>query len=275
MRSEEAPMSTAVIERPVSKSPVRGLRSDEPIPTTRLIGVELQKMFDTRSGFWLLAGGALLSVVATVITVFADPDLSYGGFAAAIGAPLSIVLPMAGILAVTSEWSQRTGLSTFTLVPHRGRVVTAKLAATLLVGVASIALAFAVGALGNIAGSALMGQDTVWDISFGNALTIFLADGLGMLMGFMLGVLIRNSPGAIVGYFVYALVLPAAFGALAAFQDWFHDLQGWIDFQFSSTRLYDAGMTGTDWAHLGVSGLIWLVIPLAVGLRLVVRSEVK
>ena len=268
-------MSTAVVERPISKAPVRGLRSTEPIPTSRLVGVELQKMFDTRSGFWLLAGGALLSVVATVITVFADPSLSYGGFAAAIGAPLSIVLPMAGILAVTSEWSQRTGLTTFTMVPHRGRVITAKLVATLLVGVTSIAIAFSVGALGNLAGSALMGQDTVWDVSFGNALTIFLADGLGMLMGFMLGVLIRNSPGAIVAYFVYALALPAALGALAAFQDWFARAQGWVDFQFSSTRLYDSGMTGTDWAHLGVSGLIWLVIPLAIGLRLVVRSEVK
>lgn len=268
-------MTSATLDRPVTKAPARGLRSDEPIPTTRLIGVELQKMFDTRSGFWLLAGGALLSVLATVITVFADPDLSYSSFAAAIGAPLSIVLPMAGVLAVTSEWSQRTGLTTFTLVPHRGRVIGAKLAATLLVGIVSIAIAFSVGALGNVVGSALMDQDTVWDIGFGNALTIFLADGLGMLMGFMLGVLIRNSPGAIVGYFVYALVLPAAFGALAAFQDWFADVQGWVDFQFSSSQLYDGGLTASDWAHLGFSGLIWLIIPLAIGLRLVVRSEVK
>lgn len=268
-------MTSATIDRPLTQAPARGLRSTEPIPTTRLIGVELQKMFDTRSGYWLLVGGALLSVLATVITIFADPDLSYSSFAAAIGAPLSIVLPMAGVLAVTSEWSQRTGLTTFTMVPHRGRVIAAKLAATLLVGIVSIAIAFAVGALGNVVGSQLAGQDVVWDISFGNALTIFLADGLGMLMGFMLGVLIRNSPGAIVGYFVYALVLPAAFGALASFQDWFADAQGWVDFQFSSSQLYDGGLTGSDWAHLGVSGLFWLVIPLAIGLRLVIRSEVK
>jgi hypothetical protein len=237
--------------------------------------VELRKMFDTRSGFWLLTGGALVSVVATVITGFVDPDLSYGSFAAAIGAPLSVILPMAGILAVTSEWSQRTGLATFTLVPDRGRVIGAKLVATVLVGIASIAIAFGVGALGNVVGSQLAGQDVVWDISVGNALTIFLADGLGMLMGFTLGVLIRSSAGAIVAYFVYALVLPAAFGALAAFQQWFRDIQGWVDFQFSSTRLYDGGLSGTDWAHLGVSGLLWLVIPLGIGLWLVGRSEVK
>jgi ABC-2 type transport system permease protein len=268
-------MSTTTLEAPAAAVPARRLRSTEPIPTSRIIGVELQKMFDTRSGYWLLVGGALISVLATVITVFVDPNLSYGSFAAAIGAPLSIILPMTGVLAVTSEWSQRTGLTTFTMVPHRGRVIGAKLAATLMVGIASIAVAFSVGALGNVLGSQLVGQDVTWDISFGNALTIFLADGLGMLMGFMLGVLIRNSPGAIVGYFVYALVLPAALGALASFQDWFASAQGWVDFRFASGQLYDGGLTATEWAHLGVSGLIWLIIPLAIGLRVVVRSEVK
>lgn len=267
-------MSTITLERPAA-APARSLRSTEPIPTGRIIGVELQKMFDTRSGFWLLVGGALVSVIATIITAFADPNLSYSAFAASIGAPLSIILPMTGILAVTSEWSQRTGLTTFTMVPHRGRVIGAKLVATILVGIASIAIAFSVGALGNVVGSAIAGQNTVWDISFGNALTIFLADGLGMLMGFMLGVLIRNSPGAIVGYFVYALVLPAAFGALAAFQAWFRHAHGWVDFRFASGQLYDGGLTGTEWAQLAVSGLIWLVLPLAVGLFTLRRSEVK
>ena len=50
-----------------------------------------------------------------------------------------------------------------------------------------------------------------------------------LLIGFTLGVLIRNSPAAIVGYFVYSLVLPGALGTLAAFQEWFRDLQPWVD----------------------------------------------
>ena len=36
-----------------------------------------------------------------------------------------------------------------------------------------------------------------------NLLYITFANVLGLLMGFMLGVLIRNSAGAIVAYFVY------------------------------------------------------------------------
>ena len=34
-------------------------------------------------------------------------------------------------------------------------------------------------------------------------------------------------------------------------------------------------MTGTYWAQLAVTTLVWLVIPLVVGVRLVMRSEVK
>jgi len=267
--------ATATLERPARAT--RAARKIDPIPMTRLVGVEISKMFNTRSGFWLLTSVGITATIATVATILFAPDdtLGYGNFAAAVGFPMSVILPMIAILAITSEWSQRTGLTTFTLVPHRGRVIAAKLAATMLVGVASITIAFAVGALGNIVGSAIAGVDTRWNIPLPDVGLIFLADGLGMLMGFTIGVLVRASAGAIVGYFVYALVLPAAFGTLASFQSWFADRQGGFDFQYSSTRLYDGDLAGSDWAHLAVSGLVWLVIPLAIGLRTVLRSEVK
>jgi hypothetical protein len=268
-------MTTAALEREALAPRKKGAPGR--IPMSRIVGVELRKMFDTRSGFWLMMSVGIAAVLATAATLLFAPDdeLSYGSFAGAIGVPMTIILPMIAVLAVTSEWSQRSGLTTFTLVPHRGRVIRGKLVGTLLVGVASIAIAFAVGAVGNVVGSAIAGVDTTWDVSVGNAATIFLGDALAMLMGFTLGVLIRASAGAIVGYFVYALVLPATLGTLAAYQDWFHDLQGWVDFNFASSALYDGGLSGTEWAQIGVSGLLWLVVPLAVGLRLVLRSEVK
>jgi len=268
-------MSTATLER---EAPVTRTRTTpKPIPMSRIVGVELRKMFDTRSGFWLMMSVGIAAVLATGATLLFVPhdEISYDSFAGSIGVPMTIILPMIAILSITSEWSQRSGLTTFTLVPHRSRVITAKLAATLLVGAASIAIAFAVGAFGNVAGSAILGIDTTWDIPLDNVVTIFLADALGMLMGFTLGILIRNSPGAIVGYFVYALVLPASLGTLASFQDWFATAQGWVDFNFASSALYDGFPSAHEWAQLGVSGLVWLVIPLAVGLRLVLRSEVK
>ena len=248
-----------------------------PIPFTRLVGVELRKMFDTRSGFWLMASIVLLSVTATaaVIAFAPENELTYDSFGAAIGVPMTVVLPIIAALSVSSEWSQRSGLSTFTMVPQRGRVIGAKAVATLVTGVVSMLVALAVGALGNVVGATLAGVDLVWDISAAQMGGIVLANVLGVLMGFTLGVLFRSSAAAVVGYFVYAFVLPGLSGLLASSQEWFRELGPWIDFRWASSNLFDATMTGESWAQLATSGLLWLVAPLLLGLVLLFRSEVK
>jgi ABC-2 type transport system permease protein len=247
------------------------------IPATRVVAVELRKMFDTRSGFWLMMSVAITATLATGAVILWAPndELTYDTFAAAIGFPMSVILPMVAILSVTSEWTQRSGLSTFTLVPHRGRVISAKAAATLLIAVGSMFVAMAVGALGNIVGTAIAGTPTVWDDSFVHLSEIVLANVLGMLIGFTLGVVIRNSAGAIVGYFVFTLVLPTLSGLLAANAAWWHDAQAWVDFNFAQSALFNGDMAAKDWAHIATASGIWLVIPLAIGLRLLLRSEVK
>ncbi|WP_395690144.1 ABC transporter permease [Nocardioides sp.] len=248
-----------------------------PIPMSRLVAVELRKSFDTRSGFWLMASIAILAVVATGATILFAPDdaLTYDSFAAAIGFPMAVVLPVIAILSVTSEWSQRTGLTSFTLVPHRGRVVTAKLLVTLAVGVVSMLLAGAIGAVGNVLGTAITGTDTVWDVTVAEFAYIVLANVLGMLLGFMLGVLLRNSAAAVVGYFVISFVLVPLSALLAQSQAWFEKAQPWVDFNFAQGYLFNGDMSGEHWAQLGVTSLFWLAIPLAVGLWTVLRSEVK
>lgn len=252
-------------------------RQHPPIPTGRLVAVELRKMFDTRAGFWLTASIAILSLVATGAVVAFAPDeaVTYESFATAVGVPMSVILPMIAILSITSEWSQRSGLTTFALVPHRGRVIGAKAVAATIVGVVGMSLAMLIGVLGNLVGSWAAGVDTVWNMDWSQVPLVLLANVLGMAIGFMLGVLLRSSPAAIVGYFVYSLVLPGLFGMLASLQEWFRDLQPWLDFNFAHTRLFDEEMTGEYWAQLGTASLVWLVLPLAVGLLLVRRSEVK
>jgi ABC-2 type transport system permease protein len=249
------------------------------IPLSRVTRIELRKMFDTRSGFWLMASIAITSVLATgAIILFApDDELTYTSFGTAIGFPMAVILPMIAVLSVTSEWTQRSGLTTFTLVPHRGRVILAKAASAVGVGIVSMALALAIGALGNVVGTAIAGTDPVWDISVVDASHIIVGNVLGLLMGFTLGVLIRNSPGAIVAYFVYSLVLPGLAELLAANQEWFADARGWIDVNYAQGQLFmfDGALTGEQWANIGVTAVVWLVLPLLVGLRLLLRSEIK
>jgi ABC-2 type transport system permease protein len=241
------------------------------------LGVELRKMFDTRSGFWLMASVVIASAIATTVTVLlGDRDeLTFDSFAASVGSPMSILIPMIGILAVTSEWSQRSALTTFTLVPSRSRVIGAKLLDAVILGAVSMLVALGVGALGNLVSSAVTGNDPVWDISARTFAQIVLANELGMLLAFALGVVLRSSPAAIVGYFVINLVLPGLSGALAEAQEWWADNAGWFDLNQSRYLLFDSALSATEWTQLGVTTLIWVVLPLAVGLRLVMRSEIK
>ena len=72
---------------------------------------------------------------------------------------MAILLPVVAILSVTSEWSQRTGLITFTLVPHRGQIILAQGDRRRHRRRHSMLLAFAIGALGNVVGS----HSTAWN----------------------------------------------------------------------------------------------------------------
>jgi hypothetical protein len=271
-------MSTAaVMESTRVEEGARQRTGHAPIPFRTILGVELRKMFDTRSGFWLMVGIAAAGLIATgtVIAFAGDDGLTYDNFAGAIGVPMTILLPVLAILSVTGEWTQRAGLTTFTLVPHRGRVIRAKLAVTLLVGLGSMALALAIGAVGNVVATGLSGVDTVWDLPFTSILYIVGADLIGMLVGFMLGVVMRNSAGAIVSYFSYWFVIPTLSMLLAANQQWFEKAQPWVDFSFNQNRMYDGGFGGQDWVQLAATGTVWLLLPLAFGLWRVMRAEVK
>jgi hypothetical protein len=79
-----------------------------------------RKMTDTRSGFWLLLSVASARSPSSsrahrgrhpTIRTF---DSMFGDCVGIV----SVLLPIVGLLSSTSEWSQRTALTTFTLVPE-------------------------------------------------------------------------------------------------------------------------------------------------------------
>ena len=97
------------------------------------------------------------------------------------------------------------------------------------------------------------------------------------LLWLALVVLIRASTGAIVAYFILTFLVPTVFGLLAESQQWFHNLQPWVDIQFAQAGLFvfTHALTSQEWAHIAVTGVTWLLVPLVIGLRLVMRSEIK
>jgi hypothetical protein len=143
------------------------------------------------------------------------------------------------------------------------------------VAVVTVPLTFGIGALGNLLGGGVAGINPVWDLTVLDLATIVLANVLSVLFGFMLGVVIQNSVGALVAYLVYQFLLPTLSLILAASQHWFRGLQPWVDFDYARSALFNGALTTQQWAHLAFTGTVWLVIPMTIGLTLVRKAEVK
>lgn len=242
------------------------------IPLARLTRVELRKLVDTRAGAWLLAVTALAAVATSLIELFFahDGDQTFTGFFEFGLVPASYLLPVLGILSMTGEWSQRTALTTFTLTPARGRVITAKLLGGVLIALATTAVTAGLCALFNLVGHA-MGGDGGWT---GAPILIWhsaLAQVLYVLMGLGFGALLLNSPFAIVSF----LVLPNLWAVLGGTIHALHKVDGWLDLSTTMGALGDGDATAGQFARLGVSVAVWIALPLVAGSIRVLRREVS
>lgn len=257
-----------------------GIRTDVPgIPFHRLVLLEARKSFDTRAGRWLSISILILVAIVMLIMSLAVPDGGVDAFAFYVqgsGGVLGYFLPIIPIMLVTQEWGQRTGLVTFTLEPRRGRVVLAKLVATLLISLVVLVLAFVLAAIGaSIAG--LRGTDIDWSLPDNAIFNFVLSNTIGVLVGFAIAMLLINTAAAIVTYFMYTLVLPTVMNIAGELISWFKPVVPWIEFNTAQQPLFtgDYQLTGEQWAQFATSGLLWLVLPFSFGLWRLLRAEVK
>ncbi len=241
------------------------------VPLTRLVKVEMRKMIDTRAGLWLIITIVLITALITVIfMVTADSkDRTFTNFMGIMATPQGFLLPVLGILLVTQEWSQRTGMVTFTLEPHRGKVIGAKVVAALLFGLAAVAIAIMFALLG----TAVSGGPDAWsNVGVDDFFKFGLLQVTGVLQGLAFGLIFLNSAAAIVTYFV----LPIAFSIVASLWSALNDIAPWVDLGTSQQPLFDGShVSGEEWAQIATGMLIWVVLPFVAGLVRVLRAEVK
>jgi ABC-type transport system involved in multi-copper enzyme maturation permease subunit len=245
-----------------------------PVPFGRLLHVELRKTVDTRSGRWLLAAIGLITVGVIAVYLFnADPEsLTFRNFVGVTSTPQSLLLPVLAILTVTTEWTQRTALVTFTVEPSRIRVVLAKLLAVLALGLLAVVVAVTVAALGNVAGAAFLDGAGSWNLEAANARDLVVMQLVAVLQGFAFGMLLMSTPAAIVAYYVLPLLWSAAFALVGALED----AAPWLDLNSAIAPLYSGNsLSGDDWAHVAVAGTLWVLLPLALGVVRLLRREVK
>ena len=235
----------------------------------RLARVELRKAVDTRAGMWLLIVTALAVVALVVITLAAGKadDQSWGSMFAGTQWVASMLVPVIGILLVTSEWSQRTALTTFSMVPNRHRAIAAKAIAAIALAIVVVLICLILSAVAAAIGSA----PDPWDLALADVGTGALYAGATVLIGLAFGLALMSSPLAIVVYFA----LPTVWSILAEAVNALDGVANWLELGRTMEPLVEGGVSGTEWARAGTSLLLWLGVPLVLGLVRLSRHEVK
>jgi ABC-2 type transport system permease protein len=236
----------------------------------RLTAVELRKMTDTRAGFWLQLAVVVLTVAAVaIVCLFGHrQDQTLRATMEAAVAPASVLLPIVGILLVSSEWSQRTGMVTFALVPRRPRVLAAKLLASVVLSLVALALCLVVAVVGTAV--AAPGLEHTWSLPAGLLGQHIVSLATGMISGVALGAALLASAPAIVLSFVLPIAWAIA-GPLAGLDA----VARWLDGTYSLAPMTAHLMSAMEWARAGTTLALWMALPLLIGLWRIQRGEIR
>lgn len=260
-------VSAATTPRPPAAADGAG-----PVPFGRLVRVELRKQVDTRAGAWLLGVIVAVNVAFILLTLFnAEPQhLTWLELTGASSWGQMLLLPLIGIMAATSEWSQRTALTTFTLEPRRTRVNLAKLTSAVGLGVVVMVLALAAGAVFNIVGMVWRDGDGSWSMEWAMLAGMSLSLLILVTQGVAFGLSLLSTPVAIVAY----LGLPTVWSVLTVVVSALRGPAEWLDLNTAVLPLMAGQMTGDSWARLATSAAVWVLLPLGFGLWRTARRDV-
>jgi ABC-type transport system involved in multi-copper enzyme maturation permease subunit len=234
-----------------------------------LLGVELRKMTDTRASRWTLTS-ILTIALFTLGWKFAKADtpVTLREYAEGVVPAIAFLVPVVGLLAMSSEWSQRTALTTFTLAPRRLPVFAAKYVAALIVSLAVMATGLVVSAGVTVLAGVV--HDT--GASFAGAgeflRSALIVVGLQMTMAAAFGALAGQTPLALVGFYIAPTVWGSAGTAI------FGDSAEWFDVFAAYGRL-TSNEPFESLAQTVVSVAIWVVVPAVVGIARALRRDAK
>jgi hypothetical protein len=240
----------------------------------RLVRTELRKSIDTRSGRVLLAGIPVLALTGLVwqLTHLPAGPVWFGDTADAALGGVRFLLPVIGVMAMTSEWTQRTALTTFTLSPRRIRVQLAKFVSAIVLSVivltVGIMLALGATALGGAVHGTGVTYSRPGDGLLGGLAALYTANALNVVMGAAFGAVLAQTAVAVMAYFiaptVWALAAPEVLKSRA----------DWLDIFGAFERIVGRDFDGRLPESL-TAVAAWIVIPTLLGLWFGARREVK
>ncbi|MDR1393371.1 MAG: hypothetical protein LBJ62_05330 [Bifidobacteriaceae bacterium] len=195
------------------------MATEKNIPWFRLISAETRKTIDTRSALAVVLALGGLALAITIISVVAGIGLSdsdrpgseFGAITTLGAAGVMMAMPIIGLLAMTSEWSQRTGGMTFLIEPRRWKVIVAKTAAAVVVAVALVTVMLLLGAMVAVITLTARGDPLTTSFLGQMVRAAYLQTILMTLIGLAWGSLLLSSPLAI----VFVLLAPIVLDPLA------------------------------------------------------------
>ncbi|MEX5707647.1 ABC transporter permease [Parafrankia sp. FMc6] len=243
-----------------------------PIPFARLVRVEWDKCLGTRATRWLLAVATAVSVLCQLVPLLLPDDVDqWASVYLGLGSVgFGVLLPVVVILALTSEWTQRTVLVTFTQEPRRARVLTAKITVGVILALLAVVATFVIGLGGMAVAEWGLGRSVVADRPWGLlVLGLVLASVVGTVSAMGFAALFGSSAAAIVSVYL----IPTLWGVVFSFGV-LRKLSPWLDSAQSVTWMQEARFDG----HLGqmaVSSALWVLVPLVAGFVRTLRREVS
>ncbi|ROQ37377.1 hypothetical protein EDF46_2833 [Frondihabitans sp. PhB188] len=241
----------------------------------RLLEAELRKCVDTIASRWVIAAMIVLSCAALTINKIADVD-DFGTFVRGATLPLPALLPILAVLATTGDWTQRSAMTTFVLVPQRSLVLGTRLVAAVIM-VLGVTAAISVISLATFLVLFPGGASSVLTVQ--TASSLLSMTGLSTaaaLTGTAAGFLLLSTPLAITTTLLLPFVYDVGIGLALP------HVAPWV-----SILAFSAWMTQPEWAWTTTHGtevgigpaltsfLLFVIAPIVLGWWRQLRREVK
>ena len=226
-----------------------------------LTGIELRKSLSTRSGRSVATAAVTIGPLGVLLgSLTGDGTAPAAMVLGFIGMLTALVLLALGVLSTAGEWTHKSVLTTFLLVPQRGRVLAAKVFALAGLGAVLAVLGVALSA----ALLTVIPDPVAWTAA-GRAAAVAVAGGAAFaVLGAGIGAALGNAPAALTGSYLVIL------GALPVVQLLRPDWAERLDPASAIVTMAYGGVTATP--VLAIAG--WVVLSTALGAVITRRRAV-